>query len=193
VLWNLTAFDDPIRVAVASAGAIPPLVQLLSGDSDDDDDAYKFVYNGMRTTAVLTLRNLACVNDEIKAAIVAAGALSPLVKLLSISLHVAHSHPTLRPGAAEALHDLIAGSDDVTAAVVAAGGIPPLVALLATSRHNGWVFTEEAKYSAMALCNLASIDAGRRQLEGLGYTQHQLRELLAERSPGHKRRWLDPS
>jgi hypothetical protein len=84
--------------------------------------------------------------------------------------------------------------DDVNAVAAAeAGAIPPLVDLL-----RGEGSTEGAEFIAMALFNLTSLDAGRRQIEGLGYTRNLRRELLAERplgspslaerNPGHKRK-----
>jgi hypothetical protein len=44
---------------------------------------------------------------------------------------------------------------------------------------------EWRNFAAIGLYNLMSLNAGRRQVEGIGYTQYWLRELLAERSPEH--------
>jgi hypothetical protein len=82
--------------------------------------------------------------------------------------------------AAVALGNLACGNDTITAAVVAAGAIPLMVELL---RGGGSV--EGRMYAVEALYNLTSLDAGQRQVEELGYTQDQLRELQAEHSPGH--------
>ena len=145
------------RAAVAAAGAIPPLVELLRGGSGEG-----------RAEAAEALWILAYSHDDSDAVI-------PLVELLRGGLN------EYRAEAFEMLVKLLRGGTDVIKeAVAAAGAIPLMVELL---RGGGSV--EGRMYAVEALYNLTSLDAGRRQVEELGYTQDQLRELQAEHSPGH--------
>jgi vacuolar protein 8 len=162
-LGNLAFNYDIGAAAVVEAGAISPLVGLLRGGSDE-----------VRAEAARALWSLAYGNDNIAAAVAEAGAIPSIVQLLS------GSSDEGRVNAAGALATLAAGMNAFTAAVVAAGAIPPLIALL---RNRG--STKERKFAATALFNLTSLDAGQRQVEGLGYTQDHLRELQAESSQGH--------
>jgi vacuolar protein 8 len=100
------------RVAVAAAGAIPPLVELLRGGSDEG-----------RAEAAEALWILAYSDDD-------NDAVTPLVELLS------GGSDEGRAEAARALGNL-AYDDDIAVVVVAAGAIPPLVELLSGSSDNG--------------------------------------------------------
>jgi hypothetical protein len=65
-LWMFAAASDDDRVAVVVVGAIPALVELLSGGLDKG-----------RAMAAGTLGNLAFDNTNIAAAVMAAGAIPP--------------------------------------------------------------------------------------------------------------------
>jgi hypothetical protein len=80
---------------------------------------------------------------------------------------------------AAVLGNLAVGNAANAAAIVQAGAIPLLVDMLC-----GGESAEGKESAAEALYNLTSIDTGRYQVEGLGYTQARLRKLQAERIPG---------
>eukprot|EP00929_Paragymnodinium_shiwhaense_P106430 TRINITY_DN7180_c0_g2_i1.p1 TRINITY_DN7180_c0_g2~~TRINITY_DN7180_c0_g2_i1.p1 ORF type:complete len:809 (-),score=234.95 TRINITY_DN7180_c0_g2_i1:235-2661(-) len=102
-----------------SADALPFLTQveqLWTGSADE------------RQRAALRLRNLAADNTENQVAIVQAGAIAPLVKLLQDSDEV------MREEAARALWNLARSSKNINShnqnAIAQAGAIPPLIRLL---------------------------------------------------------------
>jgi HEAT repeat protein len=66
------ALEEDVAIAIVAAGALPPLVELLSSRFDA----------GTRKNAATALMMLAGRNKVIKAAVVAAGAIPPLVELL---------------------------------------------------------------------------------------------------------------
>ena len=107
-LWRLAAHEnDANRVAIVKAGAIGPLVELLSLGSDN-----------AKEQAAGALRNLS-INAANRAAIAAAGAIAPLVELLR------RGSASAKESAVGALLHL-ANNDANAAAIVAAGGIAPL-------------------------------------------------------------------
>lgn len=132
---------DALRKAVVAAGALLPLVVLLS--------------TGMPAAQLLAaaaLLNIAAAGGSLglRKAIAAAGALPPLVKLLQGEDHGAREH------AAGALRNITI-ADRQRDAVIAAKALEPLVELV-TARPMG-VSTEHA---AAALCNITSGgDSGR--------------------------------
>jgi hypothetical protein len=158
----LASGSNTVVEAITEAGAIPLLVELMSGGSDEG-----------RVGAAGALMSLTAGNYDNSAAAVAAGAIHPLVELMRGGLDEGSAFAT------GTLGNLAYGNDTHTAAVVAAGAIPPLVELL-----SGEGSAEGRRIAAGALFFLTRHDAGRRQVEGLGYTQDRLRELQAERSPG---------
>ena len=97
-----------IRAKIAAAGAIPPLVQLLSSPSAGAPEA-----------AARTLAELA-VDSKVGLEIAAAGAIPPLVKLLWARSAGAQEH------AAWALDQLASGARSSASAIKAAGAIPLL-------------------------------------------------------------------
>jgi hypothetical protein len=155
-LWMFAvADDDNTRAAVAAAGVIPRLVELLSGNLDEG-----------RTQAAEALGNLA-IHDDTAAAIMAAGAILPLVEMLS------GSSDEGRAVAARALANLAARKKAYAAVIVWVDAIPPLVELLCSGGS-----AEGRQFAGRALYNLTKHNAGRREVEGLGYTQVRLRELM---------------
>jgi vacuolar protein 8 len=129
---------DPMAVAAEAAGAIPLLVELLRGGSEN-----------CRVMATAALWNLALWSHANKAAIMAAGAFPPLVELLRDGSSPSRANATL------ALKNL-AAHDASGAAVVAAGALPLLVELL---RGGSDVDRENA---AGALANLANGSAAQK-------------------------------
>jgi vacuolar protein 8 len=103
---------DPMRGALAAAGALPPLVAML-GDGTAEE----------RAAAAEALGKLAR-NDANKAAMAAAGAVEALVAL------VRDGNCEGKAKAAAALGNLADGEDAIKAAIVAAGATEPLVALV---------------------------------------------------------------
>ena len=104
--------SDPMRGALAAAGALPPLVAML-GDGTAEE----------RAAAAEALWKLAR-NEANRAAIVAAGALEPLAAL------VRDGDAQGKANAASALWSLAAGDAAIKAAIVAAGALVPLAALV---------------------------------------------------------------
>eukprot|EP00900_Chrysochromulina_parva_P014719 jgi/Chrpa1/23248/Chrysochromulina_OHIO_Genome00027473-RA len=125
---------DPMRGALAAAGALPPLVAML-GDGTAEE----------RAAAAEALGKLAR-NDANKAAIAAAGAIEPLVAL------VRDGDREGKVNAAGALGNLVAGDDAIKAAMAAAGAIELLVTLVRDSDARG------KAYAAFVLGNLAGGD-----------------------------------
>ena len=103
---------DPMRGALAAAGALPPLVAML-GDGTAEE----------RAAAAEALWKLAR-NEANCAAIVAAGALVPLTALVRDGDAQGKAH------AAAALVNLATGDAAIKAAIVAAGALVPLAALV---------------------------------------------------------------
>ena len=106
--WHLTrgvSRDlEERRSAIAAAGAIPPLVELLKRAAADSDAA---------KWAAGALSNLAWGSEERKAAIVAAGAIPPLIELLQR----AATDSDAAEWAACALQNLAWGSEERAAAI----------------------------------------------------------------------------
>ena len=107
------ARDDDNKIAIANAGAIPLLVQLLRDGTPL-----------AREVAAGALHRMAG-NDDNKIAIATAGAIPPLVQLLR------DGTPLAREVAAGALHRM-AGNDDNKIAIAKAGAIPLLVRLVSS-------------------------------------------------------------
>ena len=138
-LGNLSGAEGANDDRIREAGAILPLVALLSG--------------GLESTAAgqaaFALSNLGH-NIANCVAIREAGAIPPLVARLS-----GGPESEAAEEAARALSNL-AGDDEGEAAVTEAGAIPPLVALL-----SGGPESEAAQRAAGALRNLTSSDANK--------------------------------
>jgi hypothetical protein len=126
---------DPMRGALAAAGALPPLVTMLINGTAEE-----------RAAAAEALSKLAR-NAAITAAIVAADALKPLVAL------VRDGDARGKANAASALANLAAGDAAIRAAIKAAGALEPLVALVRDGDVQG------KAHAARALANLANGDA----------------------------------
>ena len=139
-LANLSQADDSNDDRIREAGAIPPLVALLSGGPESE----------AAEEAALALSNLAS-DDEGEAAVTEAGAIPPLVALLSGG---PESEAAQR--AAGALRNLTS-SDANKAAIIRAGAIPLLMALLSGGRES-----KTASEAAIVLANLATTKRRRR-------------------------------
>jgi vacuolar protein 8 len=100
----------------ADAGAVKPLVTLLSDDLSDD---------GGRQVAAAALENLTYDNTAIRKSVVDAGGVPLLVSLLDSDSDAA------KRSAAGALHNLALARANCNK-IAAAGGIEPLVELLET-------------------------------------------------------------
>jgi len=125
---------DPMRGALAAAGALPPLVAML-GDGTAEE----------RAAAAEALGKLAR-NEANEAAIAAAAAIEPLVAL------VRDGDAQGKAKAATALRNLAGGNDAIVSAIAAAGAIEPLVALVLDGDREG------KANAAGALANLAGDD-----------------------------------
>ena len=143
VLSNL-ADSDANRAAIAGAGAISPLVGLLSGGLESEAAA----------NAAFALANLAvgswedslgCGIHANSVAIAEAGAISPLVALLSGGLESEAAANAAFALASLAMDDFQRNYPNC-AAIAKAGAIPLLVALL-----SGGPESKTATYAAMAL------------------------------------------
>ena len=139
-LFNLSAAEAN-WTAIIEAGAIPPLVALLSGRP-----AFAAADSAKAAGALSNLAEHAAG----KAAVISAGAIPPLVALLG-----GEPESAAAERAAGALRKL-AGCRLGRAAIIHAGAIPPLVALL-----RGRPESEAAASAAAALCNLASDEAAK--------------------------------
>mmetsp|Transcript_20987 Transcript_20987/g.65021 ORF Transcript_20987/g.65021 Transcript_20987/m.65021 type:complete len:510 (-) Transcript_20987:104-1633(-) len=134
--------DDERGLAIAQAGAVPPLVRLLiNGDTDNKVDA---------SWALATLANINKDNCEM---LIAADAVQPLVDLL----HADDSYKG-QANSACVLNSLACESQERAALVASCGGIPPLVRLLS------FVDGRRATSAACALANLAEESPERSQL-----------------------------
>ncbi|WOL11893.1 hypothetical protein Cni_G20657 [Canna indica] len=131
------------RLRIAAAGAVAPLVALLSHADPQ-----------LQEHGVTALLNLA-ICDENKAPIAAAGAVRPLVVALRTGT------PTARENAACALLRL-AQLDDLRAAIGRSGAIPGLVALLESGGPRGKKDAATALYTLLATRDnkVRSIEAG---------------------------------
>ncbi|KAG1676765.1 hypothetical protein FOA52_005054 [Chlamydomonas sp. UWO 241] len=125
--------------AIATAGAIPALAQLLGRKSPED----------VQEAAARALANLSCSHAANKAAI-AAVAVPALVQLLG-----PESREDVQEAAAAALANMAGGNaSQVQATIAAAGALPALVRLL---HHDSPAGLQSA--AASALCNLAASHA----------------------------------
>jgi hypothetical protein len=106
-LGNLALAYDNIKVAIVAAGAIPPLLELLRGGSDEG-----------RAGVAWALANLTINDAANKVAIVLSGA----IPLLTEVLHGGSDEG--RAGAAIALGNLASASNTNKVAIAAAGAIP---------------------------------------------------------------------
>ncbi|KAH8092393.1 hypothetical protein JL720_5363 [Aureococcus anophagefferens] len=122
---------DLLPVAIAAAGGIAPLVELVRSGSADAKDS-----------AARALGNLACANDDNQVAIAAAGGIAPLVEV------VRSGSDRAKASAVGALANLAYYNPDNQVAIAAAGAIAPLVAL---TRSGG----QGAEDAEAALTNLA--------------------------------------
>lgn len=112
LLNNLSFGNNGFQVAIARAGAIAPLVDMVSGGGSDQ----------LKEEAVCALRNLAG-NAQNRVIIARAGAIAPLVALLN-------------GGATDACNEAAAGvlgelakNADIQLDIIRAGAIPLLIAL----------------------------------------------------------------
>ena len=164
VLSNL-ADSDANRAAIAGAGAISPLVGLLSGGLESEAAA----------NAAFALANLAvgswedswgCGIHANSVAIAEAGAISPLVALLSGGLESEAAANAAFALASLAMDDFQRNYPNC-AAIAKAGAIPLLVALL-----SGGPESKTATYAAMALGILWDHDPhSRRTISEAGAIQ----------------------
>jgi vacuolar protein 8 len=124
------------KAAIAEAGGIPLLVELVRDGSAD-----------AKCHAARVLGHIALDNDANRILVAEAGAIPPLVELLRDGSAVAKAEPAWEP--AWALYILAWNNANNQVLIVEAGGIPPLVELL----RNG---SAEAKEKAVwALRSLA--------------------------------------
>mmetsp|Transcript_19700 Transcript_19700/g.60933 ORF Transcript_19700/g.60933 Transcript_19700/m.60933 type:complete len:811 (-) Transcript_19700:824-3256(-) len=179
-LWSI-AVNDQKKIAIANAGAIPHLVALVARRNDssprssqrtmaDDDDAAEDEddqndggnhHIAVREAAAGALQNLAANNSDNKAAIISAGAVPPLVELLSTS-----DVETARETAAGALQNLAKHNESNKSVLISAGVLPPLIKTLGDDKAS----PRSQRTSARAIENLvwssnednkrAVIDAG---------------------------------
>ena len=167
------------QIALAKAGAIAPLVELLGTDSTETQEhaVGALLYLGShdeasrnavvkRLVAVLDMRNaaaqlksaealavLAARSAENRKAITAAAAIPPLVRLLGDGRRTRKDTPQER--AAAVLADL-ARSGDNKKKIVEAGGIQPLVAMLssdpAPQKHAAGATPRCGRHASPAAC-----------------------------------------
>jgi vacuolar protein 8 len=122
-------------VAIEQAGAIAPLVAMLSSYS---------TYSQRTRAPAEALANLAF-NDDNRVAIARAGAIAPLVALLS-----GGGTDEVMGAVARALGNLSCNNANNKAAITRAGAIAPLVALLLSAGGTNIAYAAAAK----ALANL---------------------------------------
>ncbi|KAG1656410.1 hypothetical protein FOA52_009388 [Chlamydomonas sp. UWO 241] len=137
-LSRLAAVHPQNMPAIAAAGAMPALLQLLERRP---------------SRAAFTLRDLAAVDTEIRSVIAAAGAISSLLKLLGpdCSDYVQEAAAAADGlGAAAGALWFLSDSAENQAAITAAGAIPALVELLGAD-----LWDDVQEKAARALCNLA--------------------------------------
>lgn len=155
-LGNL-AWEAGHKAAIADAGGIGPLVQLVDGAGGG--------------TAAAALCNLACQDGANSARIVEAGGIPALVKLLT------DGAPAARTRAAGALENLAHESMHNSAAIAEAGGIVPLVQLLTEGEPAA------QGHAARALCNLAFRSAANKMAIAKAGGMSPLGQLLPAPSP----------
>ena len=122
-LWGLSSGDEDIKLTVADAGAIPPLVAMLSEGGR------------ARLKAAGAIGSLAEGSVTYQAAVAQVGGIEPLVKLLGDGLGNRPGEPNVGVGAEEkhaasALGKLCRGHADNQASIAGAGAVKPLVTLL---------------------------------------------------------------
>ena len=123
-------FSNDEKASIAAAGAITPLVELLSGSTPK-----------IQAAAADALWNLAASDDDNRVLIAEAGGIPALVELLR------SSDPEVQRRAARALWNLALNANN-KALIAEAGGIPPLVSYLTTGTEGTqWI-------AAAALGNL---------------------------------------
>ena len=124
--------------AIVSEGDIPPIITLLSADSDEIKAlaAKELVYNFLSDES----------DGSEAAEIVSAGGIPPLIAMLS-----GGSNDVVKL-AADALGTLMLNGENAVT-IVSAGGIPPLIALLSSSYEN-----RVKRYAVKALGTLALND-----------------------------------
>lgn len=147
--------------AVITVGLLPPLVGLLSGTAADQ----------AAETAAAALKHLATKNDEIRAAIIAAGALPRLVERITNAAVAAAGTGALEAGAA--LANLAAGEDDLgRMEIIESGCLPPLVAcMLAASAGSS---------AAGSAANAIAVDAlGNMAAHGVAENSDAMRNAIA--------------
>jgi hypothetical protein len=186
--------DSDSLVAIAAAGAIPQLVQLLGPGSTHD----------LQQGAAAALTNLGYQNDVNKAAIASAGAIPPLVQLRS------GSPADVQEAAVRALVSL-SYHDDNAVTIAASGAIPSLVQLLTGSpagvqemaagllgelaRNNaekGVVIANAGAIPPLIQLNTGAwLSSGSAGVCGCGTGKYLLQKL---REPGdHRKCWCDTS
>jgi len=135
--------DGAIKVAVARAGAIRPLVAVLRESSDAPE---------LQKQAARALHNLTSKNAENKVAVAHAGAVAPLVTILASGQMAAQEQ------AAGVLRNLTGSSPEQKAAVFAAGAVPAVATLLSAPEMSG----DARANLAVLLYNLANGNPERR-------------------------------
>eukprot|EP00927_Polykrikos_kofoidii_P062596 TRINITY_DN57403_c0_g1_i1.p1 TRINITY_DN57403_c0_g1~~TRINITY_DN57403_c0_g1_i1.p1 ORF type:complete len:902 (+),score=161.87 TRINITY_DN57403_c0_g1_i1:57-2708(+) len=133
-LWNIAVGNSMVQEAIEQAGAVPPLVELLS-DPEASPDVHE--------AAVAVLGALAANSAESRVTMAKAGAIPLLVKILK------YDQAGARVVAARALWGLAAHVPNQLA-IVEAGAIGPLVKLLDDNLSHVRIT------AAAALCGLAS-------------------------------------
>ena len=127
--------DNRDEITDPQNSGIPPLVALLSGDSN----------TGAKKNAATALGRLALDWPTIQCAIAKAGAITALVKWLTIQWAV----PGMSELAARSLADVASENAETAQQVVNAGAVPALVAMLENGRGN-----DAQKSSSGALATL---------------------------------------
>ncbi|CAI9092626.1 OLC1v1027921C1 [Oldenlandia corymbosa var. corymbosa] len=142
---RLTKDDAEARANLGLLGAIPPLVALLDAPPPYRDLPFQ-------VAALYALLNLGIGNDANKSAIVKAGAVHKMLKLISS----ADGHPDTDPDVAEAIvANLLAltALDENKPVVGSSGAIPFLISTLKDPHHR---YSYQAKHDALrALYNLS--------------------------------------
>jgi hypothetical protein len=160
VIWRVDESTDPMRGALAAAGALPLLVAML-GDGTAEE----------RAAAAKALGKLAH-NKANKKAMAAAGAIEALVAL------VRDGDAQGKADAAAALWYLAFGEFAIKEAIMAAGAIKPLVALVRDGDARG------QENAAAALGFLAVVDRDRCMSEIVACRMDALIEIVREDGDG---------
>ncbi|KAL3688412.1 hypothetical protein R1sor_014721 [Riccia sorocarpa] len=154
----LAKYNQENRISIANAGAIKPLVALLSSADPKTQE-----------NAVTALLNLS-INDNNKSEIAAAGAIDPLVNVLRVGNSQAMEN------AAATLFSLSV-MDENKVTIGASGAIPPLVDLLMNGTPRG------KKDAATALFNLSIFHENKARIVRAGAIR-PLVELMADPAAG---------